>query len=205
VKEEWKDIGKYQGFYQISNLARVKSTERKVSSKKGTRLVRERIMKQSTSNGYKRVTLNIDGKGKGFLVHRLLATAFIPIIKGKNFINHKNCIKSDNRIDNIEWCTVSENTKHAFDNGLIVSPCKRLDDIHFLTYATCLAKFKEDKLKSIMTFTNFRYTVRGTFNKHLSGLLKLHMEWLWSERKLKTTRKEALAKIRGEQKDTDNE
>ena len=74
-----------------------------------------KILKQSLSNsGY--YCLNI--KNKGYFIHRAIAFAFIPIVKEKNFVNHKNGIKTDLRIENIEWCTKSENNKHAYDTGL---------------------------------------------------------------------------------------
>lgn len=64
--------------------------------------------------GYLRVNL----LGKTHKVHRLVAQAFIPNPENKSTVNHINGIKTDNRVDNLEWATRSENTRHAFDNGL---------------------------------------------------------------------------------------
>jgi len=81
----------------------------KVKSPKG------KILKDSLSNsGYYYVNI----KNKGYFIHRAIAFGFIPIIDGKNFVNHKNGIKTDLSIDNIEWCSKSENNKHAYDSGL---------------------------------------------------------------------------------------
>lgn len=71
-----------------------------------------------SNKGYFEVNLYSDGVGKSFLVHRLVALAFIENPEKKPFVNHKNGIKTDNRADNLEWVTISENTKHAFEIGL---------------------------------------------------------------------------------------
>ena len=68
----------------------------------------------SDKNGYLRVKL----LGKTCKVHRLVATAFIPNPENKPTVNHINGIKSDNRVDNLEWATYTENTRHAYDTGL---------------------------------------------------------------------------------------
>lgn len=73
----------------------------------------------SNGKGYEMVRLiNNDGP-KPFKIHRLLALQFIPNTENKKFVNHKNGIKNDNRIENLEWCTHSENIKHAYLNNLI--------------------------------------------------------------------------------------
>lgn len=68
--------------------------------------------------GYKHVTIYINKKPKSCRVHRLVATAFIPNIENKPYVNHLNGIRSDNRVENLEWVTPSENTQHAVDTGL---------------------------------------------------------------------------------------
>lgn len=106
MTEIWKDIDGYDGLYQVSNLGHVKSFRRG----------RERILKASpNSNGYPKVSL---GKCNNTFVHRLVATAFVPNPDDKPEVNHINGDKSDNRAVNLEWCTPSENTQHAFTTGL---------------------------------------------------------------------------------------
>lgn len=80
---------------------------------------KEKILKQTNSNGYLRITLKHYGKKqKSHRVHRLVALEFIPNPNKKPQINHKDGNKSNNHIDNLEWVTCKENIKHAWENGL---------------------------------------------------------------------------------------
>lgn len=107
--EIWKDIQGYEGHYKVSNLGNV------VSVKKGYPV----LMKlQNHSSGYKQVKLCKPNKILIERVHRLVASAFIPNHDKKTQVNHINGIKCDNRVDNLEWSTPQENTRHAFRTGL---------------------------------------------------------------------------------------
>ena len=119
--EQWIDIKDHEGNYRISDLCRVKSLYREVVFPSGRVLViKERILKLSFHRqGYLYVGLSKNGKQNANYAHRLIATAFIPNPDKKQFVNHKNGIKWDNRKVNLEWSTKSENTQHAFDTGLI--------------------------------------------------------------------------------------
>ena len=120
MQEIWKDIKGYEGLYQVSNLGRVKSIlcwcgngKTKIWKEK------EKILSNCVdNNGYIRVVLFKECKGKNVRVHRLVAEAFIPNLEDKRVVNHINGIKTDNRVENLEWCTYGENAKHAWNNGL---------------------------------------------------------------------------------------
>ena len=116
MEEVWKDIPEYKGLYQVSNLGRVKSL--KYSNSKN-----ERELKLSFDNcGYKQIGLYKNQKQTTHIVHRLLMLAFRPedYFQGA-VVNHKNGIKDDNRLDNLEWTTQSKNIQHAFRTGLKVN------------------------------------------------------------------------------------
>lgn len=112
--EYWKDIQGYEGQYQVSNLGRVKSLGNK-SNHKG-----EILLRQSTVNGYKHVSLSNNSLQQIHKVHRLVAVAFIDNPKNYPQVNHKDGNKQNNRVENLEWCNAQENALHAQRMGLRV-------------------------------------------------------------------------------------
>ena len=115
--EIWKDIKGYEGFYQVSNFGRVKSVARVVKSRWGTdKPLKERPVREIVDGlGYSRLSLSKEGIVKAHKIHRLVAEAFL---QGEGHINHKDGDKQNNRIENLEFCTIKQNNNHAFENGL---------------------------------------------------------------------------------------
>lgn len=118
-KEEWRDVVGYEDYYMVSNLGNVKSKDRLRRNSKGEYIQKGRILKQSsTTTGYKKVELCVNGTSKSFKVHRLVGMAFIPNNDNKPFINHIDGNPLNNRFDNLEWVTNRENIIHALETGL---------------------------------------------------------------------------------------
>jgi len=121
--EIWKDINGYEGLYQISSLGRVKSFAKVKTGKRPSRgyyCGREIYMSIcDNGRGYMFVSIRCGSKKKNKYIHRLLAQHFIPNPQNKPQVNHINGIKSDNRIENLEWVTERENAIHAFKNGYL--------------------------------------------------------------------------------------
>ena len=122
MKEIWKDINGYEGYYQVSNTGKVRKINGNTYNYSKPKVF---MLKQvDNGRGYMKVFLHRDNKCKQPLVHRLVAEAFIQNPEGKPHINHKDGIKTNNAVGNLEWCTRSENMLHAFKTGLAHAPAE---------------------------------------------------------------------------------
>jgi hypothetical protein len=165
--EIYKDVVGYEGIYQVSNLGNVK----RVLISRGVSKKNNNFIKPCKTNGYYCVRLTRNNVTKHFLVHRLIAIAFINNPNKYPFINHINGIKTDNSIKNLEWCTHSQNIRHAIEIGLKVT-----------------AKGDDNKLsrKIIDTQTGEIYHSTLTLSKILGVNRKTLWAWLSNKRPNKT-------------------
>jgi hypothetical protein len=108
-KEIWKKVEGFDGRYEVSNFGRVRSY-----FKNNLHF----LAPCKHQNGYIHVDLRMKGLGYRVSIHRLVAKLFIPNPENKPCVNHKNGIKTDNTVENLEWATYSENQQHSYNTGL---------------------------------------------------------------------------------------
>lgn len=118
--EIWKDIEGYEGIYQVSNLGRIRSLDRYITKPHPRNGVPTRYLKKGQivktfagRNGYIGVVLKFERNQKNFMVHRLVAKAFVPGYFDGADVNHKDCNRQNNRADNLEWMTRRDNLMYA--------------------------------------------------------------------------------------------
>lgn len=122
MDEIWKDVKDYEGYYQVSNLGRVRSLTRdyEVTTKLGYKkriYSKGRIrIPQKYTNGYLFVSLSKNNKIKQIMIHRLVAIAFLPNPEGLPEVNHKDECITNNTVDNLEWCTSKYNANYGTRN-----------------------------------------------------------------------------------------
>jgi hypothetical protein len=177
MSEIWKDIKGYEGRYEISNLGNVRSI----------RLTKSVILKASDrGNGYLAVSLCMNNIKTTKNIHSLIAQAFIPNISNKREINHINGIKTDNRIENLEWCTSSENSKHAYQIGLQrpyisennkIATRERCQKVSDWLNVNTNAVFRGNSLELIKAFPEQKLH-QGHLSKVRCGKRKHHKGWI---------------------------
>lgn len=113
MEEVWKDVKDYKGIYQVSNTGKVRRLKGSYRTKENRVLVNK-----TKNNGYKFVCLSTKGLYKYYHVHRLVAEAFIDNPENKKYVNHIDCNKSNNNVENLEWVTAKENSEHARKNTI---------------------------------------------------------------------------------------
>lgn len=134
MKECWRDITDYEGMYQISNSGNVRGLDRTIVTRLGVKQkIKGMVMKQALNHkGYPIIYLSAKNKCKTMSVHRIVAKAFIDNSNKYPEVNHIDGNKENNNVENLEWCTPSQNCLHAHATGLRTSKhMKRLRKLTF--------------------------------------------------------------------------
>ena len=120
--EEWRPVVGYEGLYEVSNTGQVRSVGRYYVNSLGKRFfLKGKILRLSDNGrGYLRTTLTKDKKSSSKYIHRLVAEAFILNVDGLPAVNHKNEDKSDNRVENLEWCDNEYNDNYGTRNKRVI-------------------------------------------------------------------------------------
>ena len=117
-KEVWKDIKGYEGFYQVSNMGRIRSLDHETSGKK----YKGKILSTNVTVGYPIVRLSKGENKTSERVHRIVAKTFIENPDNLPEVNHLDGNKNNNCVENLEWCSSRENKIHAWVTGLTKKP-----------------------------------------------------------------------------------
>lgn len=188
--EIWKDIENYEGYYQISNLGRLKSLERNIPRVNNGKIVnyiqKERIIKltKNGKNGYFKVYLRKNNTYKRFYIHRLVAKYFlkdgIEKYNNKSFnVNHKDGIKTNNKIDNLEWVTKSENSIHSY----YILNNKVKNNVDNIYPKRKVLQLDKNTLKEINRFESIKEAKEKTKVNHIScvcrGVRKTAGGYIW--------------------------
>ena len=175
--EIWKPIKDYPD-YMVSNLGRVKSL----------RFGKEKILKtQSDKDGYKKINLFKDKKSNNKKIHRLVAEAFIPNPNNLPCINHKNEIKDDNRLENLEWCSVAYNNIY----GTRIEKLKKTI-LQFSLNGEFIRKW--ESIKDIETDLGFCHSL---ISNYLNGKRKTAYGYIWKYYDLELYLESKLFKVFG--------
>jgi hypothetical protein len=172
--EIWRDIPNYEGLYQASNLGRIRSLPREWEQKHYSGInshynKESQIMKlcEYNKNGYLYISLTKNKKAKKHLVHRLIAETFLIRRNNENYINHLDCDKKNNKLDNLEWCTQSHNIQYAYDNNTKIPPhmrkIKRFDLKN--NYIDEFISLQEAERKTKIKASNISKCCRGQRNQ----------------------------------------
>ena len=159
MEEIWKDIEGYEGFYSVSNLGRVYSRRR------------ERFLTPIiTKMGYQRVHLSVDGNVETRAIHRLVAQAFIPNPENKPTVNHINEVKTDNRVENLEWATNLEQNIHGTRMARAIAHTDWKKRSEKIDYALIASKYDHVESAKKQMRPVLQYDMNGNFIARFPGL-----------------------------------
>lgn len=135
MTEIWKDVFGWEGYYQVSHTGEVRSLDREIVYPNGSiRKQKGKVLSQGINNyGYAQVVFSKNQKKQNKRVNRLVAETFHSLKRGCFEVNHKDGNKLNNHINNLEWCSSTENNRHALKTGLrsmktgkLISPSKQV-------------------------------------------------------------------------------
>jgi hypothetical protein len=180
MEEYWKDIIGYEGYYQVSNLGRVKSLDRIIPHKSHiTQRIKGRILKGKVikAGGYLAVSISKHNKGGWVKVHQLVAKTFIPNPENKLEIDHINTIPIDNRVENLRWVTRTENANNVLTRrkNSISSKNKK-----------CNVKLTQEQIKEIkklLAENNYRgiqTMLAKKFNISIAQINRIKLGKIWN-------------------------
>ena len=179
--EVWKDVVGYEGLYQVSNLGRVKSLDKVISTRNGyssfEKSIKGRVLKQVLVMGYLKVHLVNIGKGKSIPVHRFVAMAFIANKNNYPQVNHKDEDKTNNIVDNLEWCTALYNNNYGTRNERISKNQNNDRKNKPILQFTSDGKFVKEWV-SITEASKYGFK-RRSIQRCLKGEYKRHYNFIW--------------------------
>lgn len=182
--EVWKDIIGWEGYYQISNLGRVKSIERYFLAKGTPVKVELRILVQIKNvphdGGYFRVLLCRDGKRSHIMVHRLVAECFIENPNNEKLVNHMDCNKLNNHYSNLEWVSYQGNRTHAIKNNCIKFAKGTSHGHAKLTEADVY------RIRELLNFGSIMKPIAIRFNISISTVHNIKIRKIWAHLPIKT-------------------
>lgn len=118
--EIWKDVVGYEGYYQVSNLGNVRSVDRVVNVRNGTKISKGKRLKPSTNKqGYLFVPLSKENDVSLARVNRIVAQAFIPNPDNLPAVNHIDRNRTNNKVSNLEWCTIEYNNRYSTAKAIV--------------------------------------------------------------------------------------
>ncbi len=179
--EKW--ITLFEGFYRVSNLGRIRSIGRYVKTKgNGKQWRLGKILKPRMNRyGYLQLCLSIRGNVKTYTIHRLVTQEFIPNPENKPCVNHKNNDRTDNCVENLEWCTHKENEEHKVScdrqaKGEKNGTAKLTNiDIRFIRHLKDDFNLKQRDISKVMGYVGKRVCQR-TINTILNGITWKHVK-----------------------------
>lgn len=162
--EKWKDVKNYEELYEISDKGQVR------------RKNKNNVLKQSNSV-YRSVTLCKNNIKTNFTIHRLVAEAFISNPDNKEFVNHIDGNKYNNKNYNLEWCTRLENSKHASQNGLVRNQYGKNNNMNILNEN----EVKDIKLKIKSGITAYKVHKQFYSHLHQQTIYSIKQEKIWNQ------------------------